>query len=187
MESLRKENVEGWRKSPETSVPALIMSSGAEQILVSAPETMASEIANHPFLRGLSLKFLTRVAQRATTRTFVAGEFLLREGEAADRLYLVCSGKVALEVKPPDRRPLTIETVGAGTIVGWSWSVAPCRYELDARALRTVRTVAIEAEALRSACEEDTADGYRFLERLLTVVADRLSSTRLQLVDAEQR
>ena len=89
------------------------------------PESVAYEISEHPFLRGLSPGFLESISIGATPHTYTTDEFLLREGEEANRLFLIYSGKVALEVTLPDRPRLTIETVGTGDVVGWSWSVAP--------------------------------------------------------------
>lgn len=146
-------------------------------------DTVAQEISEHPFLRGLSPGFLDKISQAAAPRTYATDEYLLREGEEAKHLFLLYSGKVALEVAPPGRPRLTIETAGRGDIVGWSWSISPRRYGHDARALKATRAIAIEGKVLRSACEEQVADGYQFIIRLLAVVADRLANTRLQLVD----
>jgi CRP-like cAMP-binding protein len=149
----------------------------------TAPNPVTYEISEHPFLRGLSPGFLESISYGATPRVYGTDEFLLREGEEANHLFLIYSGKVALEVALPDQPRLTIETVGAGDVVGWSWSVAPRRYEHDARALKSTRAIGLDAKALRRACEEDPGNGYQFITRLLAVVADRLANTRLQLVD----
>ena len=55
--------------------------------------------------------------------------------------------------------------------------------ELDGRALKTTRVLGIGAAHLRSILEEHPAEGYRFLLRLLPVIAQRLENTRLQLLD----
>lgn len=145
---------------------------------------LATEIAGHPFFQGLRPEFLSHIGDGASPRTYATDEFLLHEGEAARHLFLVLSGKVALEISPGDRPGLTIETVGAGQVVGWSSCVDSRRYEYDARALKPTRAVAIDAATLRLACREDPASGYEFCSRLLTVVADRLANTRLQLLDS---
>ena len=120
------------------------------------PESVAYEISEHPFLRGLSPGFLESISIGATPHTYTTDEFLLREGEEANLLFLIYSGKVALEVTLPDRPRLTIETVGTGDVVGWSWSVAPRRYEHDARALKTTRAISTTA-----ACCAPPARGTR--------------------------
>jgi CRP-like cAMP-binding protein len=141
------------------------------------------EISEHPFLRGLSPGFLEAISVGAKPHVYATDQLLLREGEEANQLFLIYSGKVALEVNLPDRPKLTIETVGGGEVVGWSWSIEPRRYEHDARALKTTRAIGLNAAVLRGACEADPSMGYQFIQRLLAVVADRLVNTRLQLVD----
>ncbi|HTT25405.1 MAG TPA: cyclic nucleotide-binding domain-containing protein [Thermoplasmata archaeon] len=147
--------------------------------------TLASEMSEHPFFEGVEERFLAAIAEGSVAKTYAQDEYLLREGEEARHLFLVYSGKIALEVSSPERPRHTVGTVGMGEVVGWSWSVPPHRYEHDARALKPTRTIAIDAEVLRYACEEDTATGYRLLVRLIAVVASRLASTRLQLLESE--
>lgn len=153
---------------------------------VAQPKTVADDIAAHPFLRGLSPDFLNSISYGAEHRTYDTESFLVHEGEEASHMFLIESGKVALEVPTPDRPRLTIETVGPGDVVGWSWCVGPKRYEHDARALKPTHAIAIDAKVLCAAGVEDPANGYQFMTRLLGVVADRLANTRLQLVDAQR-
>lgn len=151
---------------------------------------MAREISQHRFFHDLSPGFLDKISRAAIPRTYARDEYLLREGAEANHLFLIQSGEVALELSAPDRPRLTIEIVGSDTVVGWSiarmWSGGPRRYELDARALQPTRAIAIDAQLLRSACDDDPANGYRFLRQILTVVADRLANTRFQLVNSHR-
>ena len=64
---------------------------------------------------------------------------LLREGEPAERFYLIRHGMVALEVDAPGRGPLVIETLDEGEVVGWSWLFAPYRWAMDGRAVGDVQ------------------------------------------------
>ncbi|MGP8077893.1 MAG: Crp/Fnr family transcriptional regulator [Thermoplasmata archaeon] len=149
-------------------------------------DPVVGEISRHPFLRGLSVGFLGAISRGARTRTYSVDEYLLREGDEADHLFLVLSGKVALEVIAPDHHPLTIESIGPGGVVGWSWSTGRRRYEHNARVLKTTQAIALEARVLRAACESDPAMGFQLVSRLLDVVADRLANTRLQLLNTQQ-
>ena len=150
---------------------------------LTSQDQVVEEMMSHPFLRGLSPAFLRNIGHGASVQTYAVDEYLLREGETADRLFLIFSGNVAIEAESFGRGRLTIETVGAGQVVGWSWSIDRGRYEHDARALKETRAVVVGANVLRLACEEDPTNGYQFIRRLLAVVADRLANTRLQLVE----
>ncbi len=149
----------------------------------STPHDGAARLAEHPFFHGFNQEFLWDLAKDLKDRTFEAGEFLVREGAPATEFLLIVSGKVALEMSTPERPRLTIQTVGPGEVVGWSWLVPPRRWTLDGRALKTTRALDLDGETIRRALESHPAEGYRFLSRLLPVVAERLENTRLQLLD----
>lgn len=149
---------------------------------MSDPEIMASISANAAF-KGLDESHLGTMAETAARVTFVPGEIISREGAEAECFYIVISGLVSLEVYTPERGAVAIQTIGAGGILGWSWIIPPYRWRFDARALDEVRAVCIDGRKLREECEKDPALGYRILQRVAGVFAERLIATRLQLLD----
>ena len=114
---------------------------------------------------------------------FEAGETLFREGEPADVFYVLRRGRVALELYVPGRGPLTIETIEAGSVVGWSWLFAPHVWHFDARAVAPVRAVAVDGACIRGKCDDDPALGYELMQRFSAVLLERLNATRLRLAD----
>ncbi|MGI0131884.1 MAG: cyclic nucleotide-binding domain-containing protein [Thermoplasmata archaeon] len=139
-------------------------------------------LEDHPFLRGFDPDFLTAIGHRSECRRYGTGELLVREGDAAREFFLVYSGKVSLEVVAPATPPLSTQTVGPGEVVGWAWLIPPHRWPIDARALKPTRTLVLDADALRRRFESHPEEGYRFLSRLLPVIAQRLDNLRLQLL-----
>ena len=77
----------------------------------------------------------------------------------------------------------TVQTVGPGEVLGWSWISAPYAWQFDGRALKETRVVALDATALRGAMESRPTEGYRLLVRLLPVIGQRLENTRSQLLE----
>jgi CRP/FNR family transcriptional regulator, cyclic AMP receptor protein len=146
-------------------------------------EGIETLLAQHPCLQGLSGEDLCRVAGCSRNVRVGPGEYLFREGQAADHVYFLRHGRVALEVFVPGRDPVVIQTLGAGEMVGWSWFFPPYRWHLDARAVELTRAVAVDAACLREKCESDPRFGYELLKRLSQAIVDRLQATRLQLVD----
>ena len=148
------------------------------------PEPIAAmRLSEHRFFRGMGEAFLSRVTKMTHERAFETGDLLLREGDLADEFLLIFSGKVALEVVFPGRPRTTIQTLGPGEVVGWSWLIPPYRAHLDARALKPTQALGISAAHLRSALNDDPSEAYRLLLRLLPVIAERLENTQLQLLD----
>lgn len=146
---------------------------------------VAELLSGHAFFRDLPPTLLGAVAEAARERTFRLGEYLLREGRVADELFAVLDGKVALEMYAADRRRLTVQTVGRGEIVGWSWLTPPHRWTLDAIAVKPTRAIAVPASALRSHFDRSPEDGYAFLLRLVPVLASRIEAMEMQLLEAD--
>lgn len=140
-------------------------------------------LAEHPFTHDFSASDREGLAALAQRRTYGPDEWLIREGRAADALFLIVDGLVALEVFVPERGAIRVQTVGAGEVIGWSWVVPPYRWAFDARAVMKTDAIVFEAERLRALMEQDPRLGYRILHKLLGVVAERLKATRLQLMD----
>lgn len=145
--------------------------------------TLETLLAQHPFFESLEPHYLALVAGCAANVRFNADEFLFREGEEANRFYLIRHGKVALQVLVPQRGPVTIETIEAGEVLGWSWLFPPYRWHFDAQALELTRALAFDGQCLRDKCEEDHDLGYTMMQRFAEVMSQRLQATRLQLLD----
>ena len=146
-------------------------------------ENLERLLSEHPFFEGLEQRYLDFIVGCASNARFDAGQFIAREGEEAKQFYLIRHGKVAIEVFAPERGALTIETLEAGELLGWSWLVPPYFWRFDARALDLVRATALDGECLRRKCEEDPRLGYELLKRFSRIIVLRLEATRLQLLD----
>ncbi|HUC05977.1 MAG TPA: cyclic nucleotide-binding domain-containing protein [Acidimicrobiales bacterium] len=146
-------------------------------------EAIHELVAAHPLFAGLPDDVVETVAGCARNAAFTPGTLLLAEGGEADTLFLVRRGRVAIEVHAPERGALVIETVGPGAVVGWSWLIPPWRWHFDARAVEEVGAVTLDATCLRSKAEADPALGYVLLQRITSVLLERLQSTRLRLLD----
>ena len=98
-------------------------------------EPLAARVAFHPFLAGMNRTQLAVLMNCATAADFKARQTILREGEFADRYYLIETGKVALESMDNFGEPTAIETIGAGDLLGWSWMFPPYVWQFSARAI----------------------------------------------------
>jgi len=140
-------------------------------------------VAESPIFAGLDQPYLELIAGCGQNTGFEAGQYLFHEGDQADTFYLVRHGRVMLDMFVPGRGALTIETVDAGDVVGWSWLFPPHRWHFDARALSLVRATSFDGACLRGKCESDTRLGYDLMSRFAQVLIERLQWTRLRLLD----
>ena len=146
-------------------------------------QTLEEVLKDHPFVKDLDPAQIETLAGCAQNRNFEAGEYLWRQGEQADRFYLIRSGRISLEIFVPQQGPLQIETVGEGEAFGWSWLVPPYRWHFDVRAVTAVRAFVLDGHCLRRKVEQDHELGYQLLRRFAPVLAKRLTATRLKLLD----
>ena len=140
-------------------------------------------LAQHPFFKGLDQQKLQFIAGCALNVRFDEGKFLFREGEDANTFYVIRAGKVAIEIFSPKRGALTIQTLGEGDVLGWSWLFPPYRWHFDAKALELTRAISLDGKCLRDKCEEDHDLGYELMKRFSDVMIQRLQATRLQVLD----
>ncbi len=142
-----------------------------------------SLVREHPFCQDLDEAAIALMSGCAKNEQFPAGSMIARENQPSERLFLLRYGTAALEIRRPGHDPLIIETLEAGEILGWSWIVPPYRWAYDVRAVTIVRAISVEAGCLRAKCDDDHSFGYEIYHRILRVMANRLSATRLRLVD----
>ena len=147
------------------------------------PRSLEQVLADVSLFDGLGDDEVALLAGCARNVRFADGEFLFREDGPADVFYVVRQGIVALELFVPGRGPVTVETIEAGEVLGWSWLFPPYRWHFDARARSLVRATAFDAVCLREKCDSDPALGYRLMGRFAQVMIERLQATRLRLLD----
>lgn len=145
--------------------------------------TLDELMADAPVFAGLTADQLALLAGCGSTARAQAGDHLFREGEPAERFFLIRAGAVALEVGAPGRGPLTIETLHAGDVAGWSWLFEPHRWHFDGRVIEPTALIAFDGRCLLAKCEADHELGYQLMRRFAATAVERLQATRLQLLD----
>ena len=140
-------------------------------------------LKEHPFFVGMTPEYLGLVGGCGMNERFNAGEYVFREGEAADKFYIIRSGAIAVELAAPGREPMVLQTLSDGEILGSSWIVPPYRWLFDARAVQLARVVSLDAKCLRGKCEADHSLGFDLMKRFAPVLSQRLQAARLQLFD----
>lgn len=140
-------------------------------------------LKEHPFLDGMTDSQIELLVGCASNAKFDVGDYVAREGQQAKQFYFVRHGRFALELMTHDRGPMVIETIGEGDVLGWSWLFPPHTWHFDAKATELTRAIAMDGECLRGKCEEDHELGYAIMKRFSHVMVNRLSATRLQLLD----
>ncbi|MGZ6255907.1 MAG: Crp/Fnr family transcriptional regulator [Candidatus Limnocylindria bacterium] len=145
--------------------------------------SLVAALAATWFGAGLAPEAQVRLAKLARHYQAPAGTTLLTEGEPANELGVVISGRVSLRTLIPERGMITILTVEPGDIFGQSAVVPPYRSTSNCVALQPVDVIALNGAGLRAALASDPLLAASLYPRLLEALARRLSATRLQMLD----
>jgi CRP/FNR family cyclic AMP-dependent transcriptional regulator len=114
---------------------------------------------------------------------FKAGKDIISEGDFSDYVYILKSGRVAVEINMPPKGRRTIRTGEAGDMISWSALVQPHRATASLRAVQDTEALGIKGELLIVEAHKDCQLGFELYRALTEVIAGRLSATRLQFVN----
>lgn len=131
----------------------------------------------HPFCHGMEDSHVATLTHCSRYWNLQPGEFLWRQGERADTCFLVLAGKVSLELGVPNEVANRLEVLKEGDVLGWSWLIENGRWHFDARALTSVRGIALDTANMRALCAKDCEFGYAVLSRCTPLIAERLERT----------
>lgn len=141
---------------------------------------LEEKIVHHPFLRSLSPENVKIMLENATEMQFKSGEIILKQGEPANRFFLIESGRVSIEAGKSHGK--TLQTLEAGEVLGWSWLFPPFSWHLTARALAPTKCTVLNGAHLLVTAEENHEFGYELMRLVAQMVIQRLQSTREKML-----
>jgi CRP-like cAMP-binding protein len=140
----------------------------------------ADELAVATSLLGLDVHECASVASHASREEFAEGAVVFSEGDPADALRLVESGRVELTVHVPGQGEVAIATVSRDELLGMSALVPGSVWTTSARATKPCRMLSFPAPALHAL---DPQIAVRMLRSALGVTLGRLRDARLMRID----
>jgi CRP-like cAMP-binding protein len=134
-------------------------------------------------LRALPAEHRDRLMELAREVSFPEDTRIFEEQGRADRFWVIRSGAVTLDLSLPGRRVATVDTLGTGDLLGWSWMFPPYEWGFGAEALSPVRAYEFDGAEARALCEEDPTLGFAVVRAVAEVLGNRLQATRNRLLD----
>jgi CRP-like cAMP-binding protein len=136
----------------------------------------------HPFFAGMSETHLGILSESSLSAEFEPGEMIIREGEPANRFYLILTGEAELEAEAPGRGLLPFQKLGPGSVLGWSWLFPPHIWRFSARAATRITATFFYGTGLRERCEANPVFGYELMKRISKITLERLQTARDQML-----
>lgn len=111
---------------------------------------------------------------------------IFKEGDMADRFYMLKRGKVLLEKRLSEKVAVSVGAVKAGFSFGWSAMLDDGAYTSDAVCAETSEVLSVRREKMLNLMNEDPSLGYIFTQRLLRIIKKRLDHRTEQFLRAIQ-
>ncbi|MFI9151742.1 cyclic nucleotide-binding domain-containing protein [Streptomyces sp. NPDC053367] len=108
---------------------------------------------------------------------------IFEAGGTADRFWVIRSGAVSLDQRVTSLQRVTVASLGAGDLLGWSWLFPPYRWDFGAEAFSPVRAYEFQAQPVLALCEEDPQLGLTLVRIVSEILAHRLEATRNKLME----
>ena len=129
--------------------------------------------------KGVSQRFITRIAHGAEEQTYKKNSVIFQRGEEASHFYVLAEGHVGIEIGEKEgilgvRRP--------GEVFGWSALVEPYTYTASAKCVKDARVIKISRDLVEAAIKEHPGEGLAVLKNLTGIIAGRLRYAYQQLV-----
>ena len=145
---------------------------------------ITTTIKSIPWFLDLSHESINRLNAIADVISLEPGNVMFSEGDQHPYLYVVLEGKVRLESFVPGRGSLPLFTAESLDVVGWSSLTPVVRQKTcTATVLTSTKLLKFNAQALMACCEADCELGFVIMRRLANIVASRLLTHRLHLLE----
>ena len=174
---------DGWISPRHDDGVSILNRSERQQISL---ERLESDLSATAFFSGMSPTHVKLLAACANRTHSAAGDFIFRQGETANRFYLIEAGTVQLEAfARPGGRTIVVDTLGPGRLLGWSWLFEPYEWQFTARALSETSAIFFYGTVLREYCANDPSLGFELFQRMSRVMVKRLQSARRRLLEGK--
>jgi CRP-like cAMP-binding protein len=147
-------------------------------------------LTNSELFAGLTDAEAQEIESLGTLTRLAGGDTLFDLGVAADCLYLIVQGRIALTMPMTVRgreQDVLVEERGPGQTVGWSAFIPPHRFTLKASAPLTTEILAIPRTVLATHLESHPTVGYRVARNVAAVVGQRLQVVQAMWLREMQR
>ena len=113
---------------------------------------------------------------------FDENEMIFKQGEPAERIFLLKKGNVLLEHRIADKMTVSMSSIKPGYSFGWSAMLDNDVYSTDAICAEASQVYTFRASKLKKIMEEDHTIGFIISQRLLYVLKKRYDIRTEQFV-----
>ena len=146
-------------------------------------QSITEYLSAHEFFSEFSddvLKFLCECSSMCEIKK---GQILFRQGEHADKFYVVRSGRISIQMPAIMGPTLEIQAVEEDQVLGWSWLISPYRWNFQTKAEEDSELLQFDGTAILARCEQEPKFGYELLKKFAGLMSVRLNAARQKMMD----
>lgn len=142
----------------------------------------AKDLKQFVMLGYLTDDMLERLVPITEMLLYDKDEIVFRQGETADRLYLLRKGKVLLEQRITPTVTVFLSSIKPGFSFGWSAMLEGAFYSTDAICAETCELFSFRASKIKKVMQADHSLGFIISQRLLYVLKKRYDARTEQFL-----
>jgi CRP-like cAMP-binding protein len=137
-----------------------------------------------PWLMDLNPEQIQSLEKISGVRYIESGEVLFHEGDNDNILYIVSEGRLAVEILVPGHGQVCIYYAEPLDLVGWDRMTPVARQRITSvTAIQNSYLIYLNSTALSELCDSDPIIGVTIMRRLSNIIASRLLSMRIKLLE----
>jgi CRP-like cAMP-binding protein len=138
-------------------------------------------LRRYPYFAAAKDEGLRDLAMICEEESIPAGTVMYREGDTADKLFILVDGEVDIQYTLGSGDLRTVDTIVPGELLMWSALVEPYKSTAVVTTRQESKMIAMDAVKLREFCSSDREVANDVLLHLTKLLATRLEGARIQL------
>lgn len=141
-----------------------------------------AELKKMVIMENLDDAMLEKIIPMIDELRFDEQEIIFKQGERADRFYMLKRGKVVLEHRISETISVCIGAIDPGFSFGWSAMLGDAAYTAIAVCEEPCDVFSVRSEKIIRLLEKDTEMGYLLSQRIIRIIKKRLDARTEQFV-----
>ena len=146
-------------------------------------QSITEYLSNHEFFSEFSDDVLKFLCECSSMREIKKGHILFRQGENADKFYVVRNGRISLQMPAIMGPTLEIQTLDKDQVLGWSWLISPYKWNFQTKAEEDSELLQFDGTAILARCEQEPKFGYELLKKFAALMSVGLNAARQKMMD----
>ena len=140
-------------------------------------------LSAHEFFSEISGDVLKFLCECSSAHEIKKEQILFRQGEYADKFYVIRNGSISLQLPAIMGPTLDIQTLGKDQVLGWSWLISPYQWNFQTKADEDSRLLQFDGAAILARCEQEPKFGYELFKKFAGLMSVGLNAARQKMMD----